>query len=213
MTARDKGTRMNAIRIKPAADGWSIAVRLRSGHVGRIEPAQWRDPDGPASSTARAPATISGYRTACVLRRMARRGGGRITEEHLIAVEKTRAAWEVGYYGFTPGGYGLPEAGYVAAAPGPRSGPSAATEAQAAHWRRFLRAAAVVPLGLAELFAWAVVGNRDIATWCVRMEARHPGQRFHAATETGRLLVLLDLLATHFADEIREDRLHGRLPA
>ena len=182
-------------------------VRREEGHPAQVERGHWQDPAGDTAPE------VYGWRTACVLRKMARRDGSRIKEEHLAAVQMIRVSWDVGTYGLTPGGAGLKLSGGDAVAAGPSAGPSAASEHQVEEWRNFRRAAAVVPLGLAELFAWVVVQNRDVTSWCARMDRLHHPRRHDRNVETGRLLVLLDLLAEHYDGKIRMARMLGNLPA
>jgi hypothetical protein len=152
----------------------------------------WRDPDDVRPNAQHRPREISGYRTYCPLRRMARAHGSQVTERHIAAADLLRAAVDLAVIGAS----GVLDLAGLGAVFGPVNGPTRAALRQAAAMAEAQRALTRLAPSQRELLTAVVLFNCSLQTWC----ARPPGH--NAQVEMGRLLGVLDVLADHYAGEI-----------
>ena len=90
---------------------------------------------------------------------------------------------------------------------GPKSGPGAAAVRTARLSRVFQRAMDLFSPAQREMIHFVLLLNRTVNKWCATR--RETGLTVCASTEMGRLLAILDVLATHFASEIEQDHQAG----
>lgn len=184
-----------ALRARPVDDDAPI-VRLvnRTAMV-----STWRDPDD-VSPLRREAREVKGFRTACTLRRMALKPNSGITWEHIAAADQLRRAADLAAMGYT----GDRPLWFVNLSMQPRSGLTAADLARNRAHREVARVLRLFPLPyMRQLLAFVILENHSLADW-VRWLEVHTGNRVPPGPEKGRLLVILDTLAQHFASEIAQ---------
>jgi hypothetical protein len=167
-------------------------VRIHASHgETAVMKTQWRDPDDMRPNAAHRPREITGYRTFCPLRRMARLSGSQITEAHIAAADALRLAVDIATIGLTG------EQSGVHGVYGPTFGPSinavlqaqAGTEATQVIWR-------LAP-SQHRMTEAIVLRNRSLQAWCTE-RAAETRRTVSPEVEMGRLLALLDVLADHY---------------
>ena len=154
----------------------------------------WRDPDDVRPNASRRPREVTGYRTFCPLRRMARLAGSQVSEAHIAAADAFRLMVDIATIGLTG------ERSDVHAAFGPSAGPSinAVLQANAAsEAAQLLRRFAPQQHGMLEMI---VLRNRSLQAWCTD-RAKATACPVSPDVEMGRLLSILDVLADQYGLE------------
>jgi hypothetical protein len=170
-----------------------------TGGATAVMRASWRDPDDVRPNASRRPKEIGGYRVYCALRRMEARGSP-IEKRHIDAADCLRLLWDLSIYGYSA------ELGVVAGGSYQQSaGPSIGQLAQAGAAREIARTLQRLPATAAPITRAIVIDNTSLAAWCLR-EAKRLAHPVDPKVEMGRLLVVLDILAEHFATEIEDAR-------
>jgi hypothetical protein len=167
-------------------------VRIHAGYgQTAVMKTQWRDPDDTRPNASRRPREITGYRTYCPLRRMARLSGSQITVAHIAAADAFRLAVDIATIGLTG------EQSGVHGVYGPTFGPSINAVLQAtasSEAAEVVRRLAPSQHRMAEAI---VLRNRSLQAWCTE-RATAIGRTANPEIEMGRLLALLDVLADHY---------------
>ncbi len=175
--------------------------------LGEVDEAAWPDPEATTNQFQRHAPQVRGYRTACILTRMARRPGSRITEEQIRAADKVRLAWDVARLGYSSG-TGLEPSGGSAA--GPRLDHGAAAAARNHMSREVNRVLRAIGESRVAMFAAVVIGNQDITAWS-RAESERLGCRVEPKVEIGLLLSVLDTLVEYYRAELAFDVMNGNV--
>jgi hypothetical protein len=167
--------------------------------------ADWRDPTDTTPTAARQARTIRGFRAYDPLRRIRARHGDRsqITEEHVVAADRLRRAYDQGRLGGLPGPSwlgGIQHGEHKFQSP--RSGPTAQAMAMWRADREFRRAWAMFDdLGRAMLYT-IVLKNLSVTYWT---RSRRLHEQTTPQREMARLVGSLNRLVEHFDTEVRED--------
>jgi hypothetical protein len=187
----------------------AVRQHVREGPTSVMR-ASWRDPDDLRPTAARSAREIAGFRSFCPLRWMLRRHGGAtaITERHILAADRLRAAADITAYGFTGERELLP---INAIAYGPRTQPAADFMVRSRARAELLRAIALFRADDRLLLVAVVLLNRSITAWVTEMRAA--GGIGEPEVEMRRLIAVLDRLVEHYAAEIDDDLARGRVTA
>jgi len=174
-------------------------VRQTAGGHGRVMRSAWRDPDD-LRPLARSPREISGWRSFCVLRTLARLGAA-VSFKHIAAADYLRCEAEIAALGFSAPRNDLIPVGERMH--GPRPGFSDAALAQTAALRSYQRAMRSFTAAERALLEAVVIRNTPLPIWCKSFAARR------IERETGKLLGILDRLAEHYGAEIEAQERRG----
>jgi hypothetical protein len=195
------------VTIRDVPKGATVHPRSRIAQVDPLGPASvrisaaqgqtavmrthWRDPDDVRPNASRRPREVTGYRTYCPLRRMARLKGSQISEAHIAAADAFRLMWDIATIGLTG------ERSDVRGTYGPSAGPSINAVLQAgasSEAMRVLRRFVPPQLLMLEVI---VLRNRSLQAWCTERSAEI-GRSINPEVEMGRLLAVLDVLADQY---------------
>ena len=182
------------------------AHRLESRGAARVMKTEWVDPDDIRPTAARTARHISGWRSYCPLRRMMSGRSSQITERHILAADMLRGQVDLAVIG-----RGAREMIALQRGFGPVSGPSRNAIQQvwaSVQARRALNR--LSPSGRIMLTE-IVLFNNSIQAWCIMRAGG--GRTPNKDVEMGRLLVILDILAEHYAGEIDEALARGAMLA
>lgn len=181
-------------------------ARLAKGAVASVMRSEWTDPDDIKPNARHTARRIVGYRSFCPLRRAMRHDGSGITELHIAAADKLREIWDVARLGYSANAHPLV---HVVTAQRPRSGPSQAEQARERADRTLRRALALFTAAQRELLDAVVLRNITVHAFASTV-ANETGQRFDPNTMRGKLIAVLDVLATHWQSELEEELARGK---
>lgn len=148
---------------------------------------------------------VSGWRGYCPIRKMRGNPANQITEKHVHAADMLREAADVTLMGFS----GERPMLYVAMTAQPRAGMSKADMARNKARRDLVRALRPFTIEQRELLAAVILSNESLNSWC-RRKTEQTGARYDPLSEKHRLLLILEMLASHFHAEIEDDQRNGR---
>jgi hypothetical protein len=167
--------------------------------------ATWRDPDDITPGARRTPREIHGWRSYDPLRRMLAFATSGVTHAHIAAADKLREQVDLATMGYSAARPLI----YVEQQPQPRHGGGAAAVSQVRAARAVRRVIALFSRQQLRMIEAIVLGNMTLRAWTRSL----PGQPASQPVEKGKLLAILDVLAQHFASEIRDEIARGkRLP-
>jgi hypothetical protein len=165
----------------------------------------WRNPDDIQPNALHKPREITGYRTFCPLRKMQRHGSA-IEDTHIHAADRLRLVVDLAVIG--PSGLrmlllvSMQSAGF-----GPTTGPTRNAVRQAEAWKEAVRMLRVFTPNQRSMLSEIVLLNRSIPKWCALTGVKC------VKRETGKLIAILDILASRYASEIQRDLDTGRILA
>jgi hypothetical protein len=133
---------------------------------------------------------------------MFRLEGSQITDRHIYAADRLRAAVDLAAIGVSRSQTLMPTGLTFY---GPVSCPSPASLRQARAGTEVKRAIARFTEGQCALLHSVVLQNHSLKAWCKSAPGRTPG------IEMGKLICILDILTEHYASKIGYDLAQGRV--